>query len=71
MTEPRRTLQLSDTVLVVEHIRAFRVDPAYGKSADDEDAWVTTVWMHEVDLSFPIRGHHMEALTRAVEGQGR
>jgi hypothetical protein len=67
MTKPR-TIRLDDTVLVVDRIRAFRLEPSYMAKAPSDDGWITTVWLESVSQSFFIRGDHVDALTAAIEG---
>lgn len=68
-----RTITLGEgltTTIVLEHVRAWRIDPAYNGAESYEDGHITTVWL---DL-YPhhpicIKGHHHEALLAAYEAR--
>jgi quinol monooxygenase YgiN len=64
--EPR-TIRLEDTTLVVEHVRAWRLEASYSTSGNPS-GWHTVVWIRDVAWQFHINGDHVQALTTAVEG---
>lgn len=64
-TEPRRTLRLDDHLIVIECVRAARLEQRYGRNADDEP-FDTFVWFHGLEHPVSIRGDHLDALAKAI-----
>lgn len=70
-----RTLRLDDTVIVLEHVRGFRLEPRYGHvpdeppgSARSRELLYTLVWLESVDRPLSILGDHLDTLREALDG---
>ena len=61
-----RTLRLDDTVIVLEHVRGFRVENRYVKEGELQA--YTAVWLLDVAHPVFIFGDHLDTLQRALEG---
>jgi hypothetical protein len=57
-----RTLRLGDTVLLIEHVRAYRLDLSY-----PSDEPLTMVWLEHMPHCFSIKGDHLDELSAAIE----
>lgn len=62
-----RTLRLDDTVIVLEHVRGFRVEPRYIGEGRPEMAY-TNVWLVDMPQPLVILGDHLDVLRAAIDG---
>lgn len=58
---PRRTLELGDTVIVLQHVRAVRVEHL--------PAATTYVWLESVGYPFTLKGDHRATIAGALEAE--
>lgn len=67
-TRTPRTLRLDDTLIVVDYVRAARLEPRYAPASPD-DQLVTIVYLHGAEYPVSISGDHVDTISKAVEAR--
>ncbi len=64
-----RTVRLDDTLIVVDHVRAARVEPRYSSDPESRGEWVTTVWLSGAMHPVSVFGDHIQTIADAIEAR--